>query len=458
MPSPSTPATGCAKVSAMSEPTTSVVANLHPIPLALGVPFGGRPLVPEWAFTYAHLSVPLNLNVAHITTRGMLREDGSSTIPIAEAREMLVDQALAKKCRYLFLLDDDVQPPLTALRTLYNELLQHEGEGVAAITGIYTTKAEPGEPVIFRTEGGGPFWNWRQGDVFDIAECGAGCLLIDLEAIRHIPRPWFQFVDVTPQVNDQQQHFMVGSCSEDLYFSRLLQKEGLRLLAHGGVLCNHWDWKQQKAYALADYSFPVRDERVARALTIPGWMSYQELLWLASNVKDRHVIVELGSYQGRSTRALADNMVGRVIAVDSFTGIPTQPTELRGDAIRACFERNHADYLKTGHVVLVDTDHADPTRAIEALNGEKADMVFIDGDHTYEGCIRDINIWREYLAPHGLLCGHDSDWKGVRRALEELSEDAVVEFGPGTIWFVKAWKQPQQEVVNMEELEGVVVA
>jgi len=61
---------------------------------------------------------------------------------------------------------------------------------------------------------------------------------------------------------------------------------------------------------------------IEKALQIPGWMSIRELIWLASTAKDCLSIVEFGSFQGRSTCALADNSPDncKIYAVDPWTG------------------------------------------------------------------------------------------------------------------------------------------
>jgi hypothetical protein len=68
------------------------------------------------------------------------------------------------------------------------------------------------------------------------------------------------------------------------------------------------------------------------------------------------------------------------------------------------------------------------------------DFVFIDADHSYEGCKADIAAWMPKLKPGGLLSGHDYDHPdfekfGVKRAVDELGLD--VELGDNLTWFIQ---------------------
>jgi hypothetical protein len=57
-----------------------------------------------------------------------------------------------------------------------------------------------------------------------------------------------------------------------------------------------------------------------KAQSIFGWMPDRELDWLSKQAAVYTNIVEIGSFMGRSTRALAEATRGTVTAVDTWAG------------------------------------------------------------------------------------------------------------------------------------------
>jgi hypothetical protein len=65
-------------------------------------------------------------------------------------------------------------------------------------------------------------------------------------------------------------------------------------------------------------------------------------------------------------------------------------------------------------------------------------MVFIDGDHSYEALMADLEAWTPRAKK--LVCGHDLDdplYPGVRQALHAYFGTDRIAAGPGSIWFIK---------------------
>ncbi|MES1989091.1 MAG: class I SAM-dependent methyltransferase [Pseudomonadota bacterium] len=170
------------------------------------------------------------------------------------------------------------------------------------------------------------------------------------------------------------------------------------------------------------------DIHIDRALKIEGWMTQEELLWLAEQAKTHNSIAEIGSYMGRSTRVLGDNTSGVVYAYDDWYG----PREVAiPDSERDLLWQKFCDNLKDligKKVIPCRKNHTE--FSAEPL----VDMVFIDGDHQYDSVKRDIDFWRNRLANGGLLCGHDLDQEQVKKAVTDCL--GYVTNPAGYIWAV----------------------
>jgi predicted O-methyltransferase YrrM len=184
-------------------------------------------------------------------------------------------------------------------------------------------------------------------------------------------------------------------------------------------------------------------EILLAALPIQGWMEPEELAWLMQVAQGKKTIVEIGSWKGRSTKVLALSCAGTVYAIDHWEGSEGERCSTQNEAVRLghelmfdIFRKNLAPEIAAGKVIPIKADSADAPPLLEkALAGNKADMVFVDGDHEYEPTKRDIAAYRKFLAPDGLLCGHDywHDHPGVVQAVNET----VLGFqrGARSLWY-----------------------
>jgi hypothetical protein len=195
---------------------------------------------------------------------------------------------------------------------------------------------------------------------------------------------------------------------------------------------------------------------LTRALNTPGYMPKHELKWLAEHASRAQRIVEIGSWKGRSTRALADHVYqpgGVVYAIDHWSGqlrdpaaAPERELMTRGGGDRAAgkaiiqaeFNANLADHIAAGTVVPVDWNSqlGLPTH----VQLPKVDLLFIDGDHSLVGCQSDIDNFAPLVRKGGILAGHDYNnqprHRGVREIVDQYFGDKGLQTH-GTIWWVE---------------------
>lgn len=172
--------------------------------------------------------------------------------PVERARELIAEAAVNAKAKYLWFIDDDTIPPPNALRRLHYVL--ENNPQVMAAGGVYMTKCDPPGPVIFRGMGLGPFWQWKVGEVFAVTGMGAGCMLIKCEVFDKLAKPWFPWIET----NSSDPRIPSVTVSEDISFCNAVRAAGFEIVAHGGVLCDHYDHSTGKTFQLPEDSYPYQ--------------------------------------------------------------------------------------------------------------------------------------------------------------------------------------------------------
>lgn len=140
---------------------------------------------------------------------------------------------------------------------------------------------------------------------------------------------------------------------------------------------------------------------------------------LASQVPTGLGIVEVGSYRGKSTCYLAAGanagFGATVHAVDYWTMAPW-PDYARQENLDAFFRAVKG--AEGGH--LVEAHMGESVRVAEKFH-LPVGLLFLDGDHTFEGVCRDLDAWRPKLTPSAPMVFHDATTEvwGVARAIRE---------------------------------------
>mgnify|MGYP003629853252 CR=1 FL=1 len=165
--------------------------------------------------------------------------------------------------------------------------------------------------------------------------------------------------------------------------------------------------------------------------TVEGWFNYE---WFYDDAvtlcEDGETIVEIGAYKGKSAcyAGVAMANTEKVInlhSVDHFKGSPAMNTksnpvyvpQLKGDCeyLYKEFLKNTKPVSEWVRGIKLDSASASTLYEDESLAG-----VFIDGDHTYKGCLADIKNWLPKIKKGGMFAGHDYNFSGVKKAVSEF--------------------------------------
>jgi hypothetical protein len=163
---------------------------------------------------------------------------------------------------------------------------------------------------------------------------------------------------------------------------------------------------------------------------IQGWFNYQGYYDDAiANARDGEILVEIGGFKGRSTSYAGVEIANRnptlrLDIIDHFKGSLEHRT---AKALKDNPDAIYIDWLKNTERVskFVRAVKMDSKDAHQIYEDASLAAVFIDGDHSYEGCSADIKNWLPKVRPGGYIAGHDYNWKGVREAVTEAFPDGV---------------------------------
>ncbi len=146
--------------------------------------------------------------------------------------------------------------------------------------------------------------------------------------------------------------------------------------------------------------------------TIDGWLTEREadlLYHLARRCTGRGVIVEIGSWQGKSTICLGHgSRSGHRVPIYAIDPHP---------APYNCFAQFQQNIAQAGLDTLV-TPIVKTSQEAASTFDQPVELLFIDGSHEYEAVQLDYELWFPKLVEGGIVALHDtivwSGWPGPR--------------------------------------------
>jgi len=178
-------------------------------------------------------------------------------------------------------------------------------------------------------------------------------------------------------------------------------------------------------------------KNISQVQMIDGWLYLQEAVKLFKLVKDikseRPVVCEIGVWKGKSSYVLASALKGTkgvLYCIDPFSGDGDDASK---DDYQAIMRDMNKSLLENFKETMTLYNLSEYIRIIPKLSEQarlnfpesKIDLLFIDGNHTYEAVKRDYDLYSPLLVSGGVIVLHDVGANHVNGPSRVMYEEIV---------------------------------
>lgn len=173
---------------------------------------------------WMNVQTPMNQKFTRVFMENMEVADAYN-----QAIECIMNNNELKKWRYVLTVEEDNMPPSDGLLKLYEGMKKFD-----VVSGLYWTKGEGGQPMIYGDPKVMPKNFLPQVPQFDTQqECnglGMGFTLFKLSIFKKMPKPWFRTLQENGKV-----------CTQDLFFFNEAASHGYKFACDTRVKVGHYD-------------------------------------------------------------------------------------------------------------------------------------------------------------------------------------------------------------------------
>lgn len=154
--------------------------------------------------------------------------------------------------------------------------------------------------------------------------------------------------------------------------------------------------------------------------------------------------VELGVWEGQTFKYLVSNCPSLTLTgVDLYAPQPESNGPEKWLPGENGHKWDHEKYYE--NLLTFCKDYSDRAFVIKDYTSEAAkqferkslDFVFIDADHGYEGCLRDIREWYPLIKKGGYIIGHDIHFPTVKQAVTEYFGENSWNVEDDFVWWLE---------------------
>jgi len=174
---------------------------------------------------------------------------------------------------------------------------------------------------------------------------------------------------------------------------------------------------------------------------LEGTFTYQTLYSSMVNNSNNAVFVEIGTWKGKSAVFMAEKIREsrkniKFYTIDLFENIKGYDSDL--DIIAGTVLEKYYKNIEPVKNYL-ETLIGDSKELYKNFENESIDFLFLDGDHTYKGVLKDLQLWFPKVKIGGIAAGHDYDEDscGVRQAVDQFFGFGAKQYAGGCWIFYK---------------------
>ena len=129
-------------------------------------------------------------------------------------------------------------------------------------------------------------------------------------------------------------------------------------------------------------------------------------------------LAEVGVFRGENFMRMIEHNPEMAVAVDSWSAETSNDAKLSQDRLDEQFECFRA---MTFNKPFVQINRGLAAEVAKEYPDNYFDLIYIDGDHSYEGCRKDIVAWLPKVKK--FLVGDDYNKPGVKKAVHEIFKE-----------------------------------
>lgn len=166
--------------------------------------------------------------------------------------------------------------------------------------------------------------------------------------------------------------------------------------------------------------------------------------FIDKNFKDHMNIVEIGVHGGASLLMTFDIIEGKnctLTGIDCWEdivkcGINGKPNEYWSEESLKLFLNLHKENRLNLETIVNKYDEKNQIKLIKGLSNDESilnqfedssiDFLYIDGDHSFDGCYSDLKNWYPKLKQGGTILNDDYSWDTVKKAVDLFCEEKKI--------------------------------